>query len=383
MPTDTTSNLYLCCDCGGSKTAVAIADSSGTVIAHAFGGPSNFAYLGLENFVAEVKITVERALATIPALSSEILPTLPSEIPLFAAAWLGISGVDSPANVAVLAPVLSSLFSLPVGGTPLRLNICNDTHLLAAPLALHKDVHYAVGVIGGTGSITASFKQDAHGTLEGLARTGGWGWILGDEGGGFHVGREAVRHLLREYEFAILNGTPLDDAAPPSSKSLRAQVLQVFGVSTAPELLALIHDPDPEFSASVNGTDTALGHRLIAREKRLSQLSPYVFSAAFEANDALALAVLRSTADALAEQVATLLRPDSESESENSPRLAVPASDAVVCFGGSLVGVEKYRDMVLDALRKRGHVFKYVEVIEDAAVSGVKALFSQFSRRAV
>lgn len=56
--------LYLCVDCGGSKAAAVIADEAGNPVARAIGGPSNFAYLGLEPFVAVVKETVEKALNT-------------------------------------------------------------------------------------------------------------------------------------------------------------------------------------------------------------------------------------------------------------------------------------------------------------------------------
>lgn len=366
-----TSGLYLCCDCGGSKTAVAIANASGIIIGSAYGGPSNFAYLGIENFAKVIKSSVEAALSSIPGSSSQ----LPPQSPIFSAAWLGVSGVDSPANVALIAPVLSVLFSIPVGP---RLNICNDTHLLAAPLSLHPDVSYAVGVIGGTGSIAASFREDPEtGAPLELARFGGWGWILGDEGGGFHVGREAVRHLLREREMATLNGTELVEA---TDDSLRKQVLDLFGVSSAPELLALIHDPDPIVEEAPKGGHPHT-HRLIAREKRLSQLSPYVFRAAFEHNDPLALGVLRSTSEALAEQVVMLLRPDSSSDDQTHPRLAVKASEAVVCFGGSLVGVQRYQSMVLESLQKRGHFFKHVEFVENASKTGAKGLAMQFGRR--
>ena len=125
--------LYLCADCGGSKTAIAIADGEGKIVARAYGGPSNFAYLGLSNFEKVIKSTVESALSN--CLDRVQTSALPAATPIFAAAWFGISGVDSPANVAVLTPVLSHLLSIPVGP---RLIICNDAPLLAAPVQLHK-----------------------------------------------------------------------------------------------------------------------------------------------------------------------------------------------------------------------------------------------------
>ncbi len=49
--------------------------------------------------------------------------------------------------------------------------------------------------IAGTGAITLG--QDSHGRLE---RAGGWGWLLGDEGSAFWIGREALRAALRAQE---------------------------------------------------------------------------------------------------------------------------------------------------------------------------------------
>ncbi len=50
-------------------------------------------------------------------------------------------------------------------------------------------------ITAGTGSI--AFGRNELGEE---ARTGGWGWLLGDEGSGWWVGREAVRAALAEWE---------------------------------------------------------------------------------------------------------------------------------------------------------------------------------------
>lgn len=50
-------------------------------------------------------------------------------------------------------------------------------------------------VISGTGSI--AFGRNARGET---ARTGGWGYIFGDEGSGFDIARQALRAILREHE---------------------------------------------------------------------------------------------------------------------------------------------------------------------------------------
>lgn len=330
--------LYLCVDCGGSKTSAVICDETGKTIGRALGGPSNLSYLGIDAFLHAVESAVSKA--------------RPHPDAVFQSAWIGISGCDTPAAVQSITPGLSKLLGIPAGP---RLQIANDTHLLAAPLAKHPDVKTAIAVIAGTGSVCVALEQSDHGSgLIERGRTGGYGWMLGDEGGGFHVGREAVRQLLWEEETAYPSSTV-------SESPLKQAMIAHFNVSTAMEILIAVHQPDPLIHS-----DTVSG---MAREKRLSSLSPHVFNAAFKSttghSDPFAIRVLKSCASALASQIQVLLK--------NSK---VVAADSVICFGGSLAGVPEYRAMILDALKvsDNGNAFKHVEFVDDAAASGAQGL---------
>ncbi|KAG6902363.1 hypothetical protein C0995_000925 [Termitomyces sp. Mi166 len=344
-------SLYLCVDCGGSKTSAVICDSEGTILARALGGPSNFANLTFSQFTAAVSSTVQDALRACPP-ELHLPTTLPPTPTPFAAASFGVSGVDSPAAISSLTPPLSTLLNL----TPAHVHISNDTHLLASPLLTHPDTSHAVAVIAGTGSIAVSFAQRPDGSIHELARVGGWGWILGDEGGGFNVGREAVRQILLDFDRASVSGRP-----PAAAESvLTKRVLETFGVTHVPEILPLVY--------LSHGTTEYLK---LPREKRLSSLSPLVFEAAFDHNDAFALRILKMCAGSLAEQVAVLL--GDGAEAEDAPR-TVKAEESVISFGGSLVGIDKYRALVLEDLKSRGHVFRYVEFVDDAAAVGAVGL---------
>jgi len=359
-------SLYLCVDCGGSKTSAVICNASGEVLGRALSGPSNFAYLGLDNFKLAVHDAVSNALKTCLSPPSIEPVTLPPLTPLFAAAWLGISGVDSQAAIDKLTPTLSALLGVPPGP---RLIVVNDTHLLAAPLQMYEDLHCAVTVIAGTGGIVVSFVKDVNGRLIEMGRVGGWGWILGDEGGGFHVGREAIREILIQADIASVEGP---DSLPPvigGKKSLKDRILELFGVEDVYELLTVIHLPDPP--AGIPTLDEHVPqYARISREKRLSQLPPLIFKSAFEDGDPTALKVLETTSGILTDQICILLRP-------NTLR-GVTAGDGVINFGGSLVGVDKYRQLILDKLKERGHVFKQVEFVDDAGAVGAKGLAKAF-----
>ncbi|KAH7926986.1 hypothetical protein BV22DRAFT_317568 [Leucogyrophana mollusca] len=360
-------SFYLCVDCGGSKTSAVVCDASGKILGRALGGPSNFAYMSVASFTDAVRIAVSNAVKTCVSPPSIEPVTLPPSTPLFAAAWFGISGVDSPQAVSNASHALSALLGIPLGP---RLLVANDTHLLAAPLRLHADISHAITAIAGTGSCVVSFRQQSSGHLEELARVGGWGWILGDEGGGFDVGRETIRQMMLDVGRDSLGMTP----SPPSK--LKENVLARFGITGvdhAAEVLPVVHLPEPSLTADT--IPHVQSYLLVAREKRLSQLAPLVFEAAFGPDaDPFALKVLRHCAGSLADQISLLSRPVGD-DPALAPR-AVDAKDAVLCFGGSLVGVDKYRDLVLDELRKRGHVFRYVEFVEDAAAVGAAGLAS-------
>jgi len=77
--------------------------------------------------------------------------------------------------------------------------------------------------IGGTGSI--AFGQNARGET---ARTGGWGYLFGDEGGAFDIVRQALRAILREHE-GWGGRTALTPAlAEAASASDANQLLHIF-----------------------------------------------------------------------------------------------------------------------------------------------------------
>lgn len=335
--------LYLCVDVGATKTSAAVADASGKVIARGSSGPSNYTLEGPDVFTAAVRASITSALQSLD-------PSHPvTSISQFAAASFGVSGLNSPADLVSVTTLLSALVGIPPGP---RLLIANDTHLLAVPALAHEDVSTAVAVIAGTGSNTFSFRI-VGGRIEQMGRIGGWGWMLGDEGSGFDVGREAVRQVLLEHDTA--SSVTGRASAAESQTGLASKILHFYGVSEPLEVLAVVHQPE-----APPGTDPTSVSALSA-PRRLSSLAPLVFAAAFEDGDALALSVLRTCARRLAALVALLLGP-------------VVASESVICFGGSLVGVAAYRQMVLDGLKEEGHVFRYAEYVDDLAGSGATAL---------
>ena len=156
-------------DAGGTKTVCQLADGEGNVIAEARSSGANLQAVGelqVEKVLHEV---MEKAIG-----DRDVIP---------AAICLGIAGVDRPDDAVVVRGIMKRI------GYKARVLVVND-----ALVALEAGAPGQPGVviISGTGSI--SYGRNAQGVA---ARSGGWGYVLGDEGSGYWIGRAALRAVLR------------------------------------------------------------------------------------------------------------------------------------------------------------------------------------------
>jgi N-acetylglucosamine kinase-like BadF-type ATPase len=105
-----------------------------------------------------------------------------------------------------------------------------------------------IALISGTGSI--AFGRTADGRTR---RCGGWGYLLGDEGSGYSVGRSALAHALRDLESETLW----------HPDSLTEAVVSALGVKTVMELTKAVYtSSDPRaFIASLSRVVVAEGEK--------------------------------------------------------------------------------------------------------------------------
>src|SRR5205823_555312 len=94
----------------------------------------------------------------------------------------GAAGAEVPEGKSRLERLLAKV--LPGA----RVAVVHDTRLVLAAAGLDA----GIAVISGTGSV--AYGRDAAGRE---ARVGGWGWMLGDEGSGVWIVREAAREVMR------------------------------------------------------------------------------------------------------------------------------------------------------------------------------------------
>ncbi|GAB3159003.1 N-acetylglucosamine kinase [Microbispora hainanensis] len=171
---------------------------------------------------------------------------------------VGAHGCETPGQFERLAQELVRVLATPV-------TVVNDAELLVPAAGLAG----GIGVISGTGAIAVGRHRDTGEYLS----AGGWGWVLGDEGSGSALVRDAARAVLAR----------ADEGAP--GDGLDVALLRAFGVTGLPELAAAM---------SWNGGVETWGVH-----------APVVFAAA-EAGSATADAVITAGGRSLARLVSCL-----------------------------------------------------------------------------
>ena len=166
--------LFLGVDGGQSSTKALIGDETGRVLGAGAGGPCN--HVGAAEGRAKLVRAVTDCVAQACAQAG-----LDPQTARFEAACFGMSGGPEDKQ-SILAEILPAE----------RLVVTHD-----ALIALSGATAGEPGTvtIAGTGSI--AFGRNAQGET---ARAGGWGYVFGDEGGGFDITRQALRAALRHAE---------------------------------------------------------------------------------------------------------------------------------------------------------------------------------------
>ena len=161
--------LVLGIDAGGTKTVCQLADEQANILAESRGGGANLQASGELEVEKVLHQVIDRALVNASARPATIC--------------LGMAGVDRPRDADVVRGILLRI------GHRAQPYVVND-----ALIALEAGVPGGAGVVivAGTGSI--AYGRDAQGRA---ARAGGWGYVLGDEGSGYWLGRHALRAVVR------------------------------------------------------------------------------------------------------------------------------------------------------------------------------------------
>ncbi|TWT74963.1 N-acetylglucosamine kinase [Allorhodopirellula solitaria] len=272
-------------DAGGSKTRVSlgrVTDGQLHGITTAVGGAGNPRSVGFERALGEIGETVQRAFQ-----AASIKPTTVSH------ACLCIAGAGRQEEQQRILDwcVASKLAVHPA--------VVSDAECL---LAASDSV--GVALIAGTGSMAWGCSHRGQTT-----RAGGCGYLLDDEGSGFWLGKEILRHCCMSAD------------ARQSTTSLVPPVLAYLDLASPDHIIAWCYD----------GTDA---------RQRIASLAPLVFEE--YGHDAVAQEIVHAGAHALADLVAAV-----------SHQLRFAArSYTLACAGSVLLNQPIYRELLESRLRQ-------------------------------
>ena len=273
-------------DGGGSGSRALVFDSEARVYALFAGPPLNYAALGPETFLKNLRALLKPALELCGGRATGYV--------------LSLAGVSAFRN---------EVEKLLEGELGARVWLLTDVEAVYVAAARGRD---AIVVSSGTGSF-------AYGRRRGRsARAGGWGYIFGDEGSAYWIGRELVRRALACYDGREECG------------ELVSLLFQRLGVSTVEEAVRRLY-------------------RDYAAPSRTAELAKLACEAA-ELGYEAALRVIEDAAKELERMVSAVER-----------RLGFEEPPTVYGTGGALLGCKPLADALRRLVEAKGRAFRLSE----------------------
>jgi len=267
-------------DGGGTKTAGLLVGLDGRIRAQAGVGPTNYQIVGGEGIRREIS-----------RLVGDLFKAAGIEPQRLACIALGLAGVGRPGEPETVAEIVRQL--------DVAREVAVDHDAMIALVGALADRPGLI-IIAGTGSIALGRNERGE-----RARVGGWGYLLGDEGGGFFIARAGVAAVMRAYD------------GREEETLLTEGILTSLQLSDPQEIIPRIYRQ-------------GMSHTEIA------DLAPVVFQAARE-GDPVAGRIIRQAGRELGLMVAAAIR-----------KLEMERDTVEVGLVGSIF---KSRELLLDALR--------------------------------
>lgn len=174
-------------DVGGTSSRALAMRLDGTVIGRGAAGGGNPNSHPVDLAAKRVAVAARDALA--PGGSGEVLGCM-----------LGLAGESKFTDPAVVDTFTIALRTV---GIECPIGVVSDAEVAFASATAEPD---GTVVVGGTGSVAARIVGHRK-----TSWVGGFGWLLGDEGSAYWIGREAVRTALRQLQAGAAPG-PLAEA---------------------------------------------------------------------------------------------------------------------------------------------------------------------------
>jgi N-acetylglucosamine kinase-like BadF-type ATPase len=204
-------------DGGGSKTHAILVTLDGTVITESFGGPSNLQKLGVDKAADALFDTISECCKNANCTPEEVQSVV-----------VGAAGAGRAADKTALADRLVAI------GNRKKFPLKTITIESDARIALEAAFAGGPGIvlIAGTGSIAIYRTEEGQ-----IMRAGGWGDILGDEGSGFAIARDALNAVMRQHD------------GRSEKTVLTKKALEHFSVEQVDQLISKIYNNNADIPA--------------------------------------------------------------------------------------------------------------------------------------
>ncbi|QED49843.1 hypothetical protein FSZ17_22635 [Cytobacillus dafuensis] len=248
------NDLFIGFDGGGTKTIAILGDCYGNIISSATGASTNLK-----------SRPQEKVKAVIHELLEQLLQLENTRIHQIKGVFVSTAGGDREEDRKRWEQ-----WTLEYGLQPNRIIVENDA---AGALTAGTKTKDGIVLIAGTGSI-AYFVKDGMGKP---VRSGGWGYLYGDEGSGYDIGNQALRMIVRSH-----------DGRDDKKEAFTSYILEQVGLESPEQLITFIYeDPYPR--------------------KLIASIAEHVISLA-KHGESNAKAIIQHAIDSLVELVVSIIR---------------------------------------------------------------------------
>lgn len=305
--------------------------------------------VGLDTAVTTISEALQNAIDSCNELKGRRFQSLK-----FRRVWIAMAGYDRPSLSKAVDEKLMDMFKMRVGHD---LRVSTDIDLLPACLAIKPQLDSIIVLVAGTGSIAMSYKKEAGHQVTRTGRVGGWGYLLGDDGSGFWLGREALRVALRSVDLQRLQSTSARSENTGPLNKLSGAIVQHFQAqfpdTKSGDLISAVMVPDPSLHQGENAT--------LKKTARIAGVAKVVLE--MTDTDPDAKRIVDTGATSLAELVTLLIKTEDMD----------PSRVGLVMSGG-LMKNSAYKASILQLIQTSVGEIPHVVSVHDAASQGAIAL---------
>ncbi|KAF2971636.1 hypothetical protein GQX73_g2034 [Xylaria multiplex] len=343
---ETYDDLVLCVDAGGTSCKAVIMSKDGEM-GMGRAGPCNVTNVDIGTAISTISNAIQEAVDSCKATKGCRIQAIK-----LSSAWVGMAGYDRPSLSPIIDSSISEFLGLPLGT---KLKITTDIDLLPVSMISQAEVDSVIVVVAGTGSIAMSYVK-VDGQFRRMHRVGGWGHLLGDDGSGYDIGREALRAALYSSDLYKVLASKDSKTLSPLPRAIFQHFKELYPESKPETLLSTILMP----ALATHEAEISP----LAVTKRIAGVAKLVLSAAMYDNEAKR--IVDDRLSRLVDQVALLTHAG-----------GIDPSRTGLVLAGGMMQEELYKTTFVNSLDTKCGVFKKTEIVTQPALVGARYLLGR------